>query len=182
MATTPELRIGDAEREATTGSLREHYAQGRLTLDELNERLGAGFAATTQSQLDRLTADLPHVPTVAAAPAPARPARSGRASRIALRAAVAAAVTLVALFLVLNFLRPEHRATVSIPVLIVGLLVLRAILFGGFGHHHHRRHHAARLQAHADHMQAHADRARAHADRWQSQANRHHRHHRHYHG
>ncbi|HUA30142.1 MAG TPA: DUF1707 domain-containing protein, partial [Streptosporangiaceae bacterium] len=41
MATGPDLRIGDAEREAAAASLREHYAQGRLTLEEFNERLDA---------------------------------------------------------------------------------------------------------------------------------------------
>jgi Domain of unknown function (DUF1707) len=60
MATGPDLRIGDAEREAAAASLREHYAQGRLTLEEFNERLDAVFKATTQSQLSLITRDLPH--------------------------------------------------------------------------------------------------------------------------
>lgn len=59
MATGPDLRIGDAEREAAATHLREHYAQGRLTLDEFNQRLDAAFTATTQRQLDALTEDLP---------------------------------------------------------------------------------------------------------------------------
>jgi Domain of unknown function (DUF1707) len=66
MATGPDLRIGDADREAAAASLREHYAQGRLTLDEFNQRLDAVFAATTQSQLDHITHDLPHAPRPAA--------------------------------------------------------------------------------------------------------------------
>ena len=60
MATGPDLRIGDAEREAAATSLREHYAQGRLTLEEFNERLDSVFKATTQSQLNLITRDLPH--------------------------------------------------------------------------------------------------------------------------
>jgi DUF1707 SHOCT-like domain len=60
MATGPDLRIGDADREAAAASLREHYAQGRLTLEEFNQRLDAVFAATTQSQLNQITRDLPH--------------------------------------------------------------------------------------------------------------------------
>jgi Domain of unknown function (DUF1707) len=60
MATGPDLRIGDADREAVAESLREHYAQGRLTLDEFNQRLDAVFKATTQRQLNQLTWDLPH--------------------------------------------------------------------------------------------------------------------------
>jgi hypothetical protein len=60
MATGPDLRIGDAERDAAAASLREHYAQGRLTLEEFNERLDAVYKATTQSQLSLITRDLPH--------------------------------------------------------------------------------------------------------------------------
>jgi hypothetical protein len=53
------LRIGDAERDAAAADLGEHYAAGRLTLDELNERLDAVFAAKTLGQLTRVMADLP---------------------------------------------------------------------------------------------------------------------------
>jgi Domain of unknown function (DUF1707) len=69
MATGPDLRIGDAEREAAAASLREHYAQGRLTLEEFNERLDAALKAVTQAQLSRITEDLPHA-TVPSAPLP----------------------------------------------------------------------------------------------------------------
>jgi hypothetical protein len=53
------LRIGDAERDAAAADLGEHYAAGRLTLDELHERLDAAFAARTVGQLTRVMADLP---------------------------------------------------------------------------------------------------------------------------
>jgi hypothetical protein len=53
------LRIGDAERDAAAADLGEHYAAGRLTLDELNERLDAVFASKTFGQLTRIMADLP---------------------------------------------------------------------------------------------------------------------------
>ena len=76
MAAGPDLRIGDAEREAAAASLREHYAQGRLTLGEFNERLDAVFAATTQRQLSQLTRDLPHGPG-GAAPRPVTVASGG---------------------------------------------------------------------------------------------------------
>jgi hypothetical protein len=61
MASQPSLRIGDAEREATAAELREHYAHGRLTLAEFNQRLDAVFAAKTQRDLSRIIGDLPHV-------------------------------------------------------------------------------------------------------------------------
>ena len=53
------LRIGDAERDAAASDLGEHYAAGRLTLDELHERLEAVFAAKTFGQLASVLADLP---------------------------------------------------------------------------------------------------------------------------
>ena len=61
MASQPSLRIGDREREAVAAELREHYAQGRLSLEEFNQRLDAVFAAKTQRDLSRITSDLPHV-------------------------------------------------------------------------------------------------------------------------
>ncbi len=61
MAASQDLRIGDAEREAAAASLREHYAEGRLSLAEFNQRLDAVFRAVTQGGLDRITRDLPHV-------------------------------------------------------------------------------------------------------------------------
>jgi hypothetical protein len=59
MASGFEMRVGNAEREATAAELREHYASGRLTLDELNERLDQVFAAKTRGDLDAPLRDLP---------------------------------------------------------------------------------------------------------------------------
>jgi hypothetical protein len=59
MATGNNLRVGDADREAAAGQLREHYADGRLTLDELNERLDQTFAAKTKADLNTVMRDLP---------------------------------------------------------------------------------------------------------------------------
>jgi hypothetical protein len=55
----PELRVSDAEREATVVRLREAGGEGRLTLEELAERVEAADAARTRGDLDALTADLP---------------------------------------------------------------------------------------------------------------------------
>lgn len=71
MAARPDLRIGTAEREARAAELREHYAHGRLSMAEFNERLDAVFASATREQLDRVTADLPHVRVPGAAMATA---------------------------------------------------------------------------------------------------------------
>jgi Domain of unknown function (DUF1707)/Cell wall-active antibiotics response 4TMS YvqF len=55
----PELRVSDAEREATVVRLREAGGEGRLTLEELAERVERADAARTRGDLDALTADLP---------------------------------------------------------------------------------------------------------------------------
>lgn len=60
------VRIGDAEREAVAAGLREHYARGRLTLEEFQHRLDAVFAAKTRADLAEITADLPHTDPYAA--------------------------------------------------------------------------------------------------------------------
>jgi hypothetical protein len=78
MAQTQDLRIGDAEREAAANSLRDHFAQGRLTMEEFNQRLDAIFAAKTQRQLDEISSDLPQAsrPTGPPLPVAATPSYS----------------------------------------------------------------------------------------------------------
>ncbi|MFG2002702.1 DUF1707 domain-containing protein [Spirillospora sp. NPDC048911] len=57
--TNPEMRASDADRDRVATSLREHCAEGRITMDELHERLEATYAARTVGALQRVTADLP---------------------------------------------------------------------------------------------------------------------------
>jgi hypothetical protein len=59
MATGYNVRVGDADREAVAAQLREHYADGRLTLEELNERIDQTFAAKTKADLNTVLRDLP---------------------------------------------------------------------------------------------------------------------------
>src|SRR3974377_67816 len=59
MATGYNVRVGDADREAVAAQLREHFADGRLTLEELNERLDQTFAAKTKADLNTVMRDLP---------------------------------------------------------------------------------------------------------------------------
>jgi len=70
-----DLRIGDAERDVAMAQLREHFVAGRLTFDELSERIDAALTAKTQRQIDGRLADLPRPPRVtsaeAAVPVPA---------------------------------------------------------------------------------------------------------------
>jgi DNA-binding PadR family transcriptional regulator len=57
----PDRRIGDADREATAAALGEHFAQGRLTLEEFTARVDAALTATMQSDIAETTRDLPQL-------------------------------------------------------------------------------------------------------------------------
>ena len=54
-----KLRTSDADRERVTARLRDHYAEGRLTREELDERITATLNAKTYGDLRRVLADLP---------------------------------------------------------------------------------------------------------------------------
>jgi len=77
------LRASDADRESVANVLREAAGDGRLTMDELDQRLDAVYAAKTYAELEPITHDLPDA-GAANAPAPSRaaprdPARFGGA-------------------------------------------------------------------------------------------------------
>lgn len=77
MAINDGIRASDADRERIAARLREHFAEGRLTQDELGERISAALNARTYGDLRHVMADLPEpgmVPQSWAWP----PAGSGR--------------------------------------------------------------------------------------------------------
>lgn len=55
----PGLRASDEDREQLIAELNEHAVAGRLSTDELEERLQAAYAARTTGELDALRRDLP---------------------------------------------------------------------------------------------------------------------------
>jgi Domain of unknown function (DUF1707)/Cell wall-active antibiotics response 4TMS YvqF len=57
-APVPALRASDADRERVADQLRQASAEGRLTVDELDERLNDCYAAKTVPELARLTIDI----------------------------------------------------------------------------------------------------------------------------
>lgn len=57
---TPQ-RIADTDRDRVVALLRHHCADGRITLDEFSDRVGGVFAATTSTELEVVTADLPAI-------------------------------------------------------------------------------------------------------------------------
>lgn len=72
------MRISDADRERVTARLREHYAEGRLTSDELEERITATLNAKTYGDLRRIMADLPEPPEEGQQPGKYPPPWAGR--------------------------------------------------------------------------------------------------------
>jgi hypothetical protein len=54
----PELRASDADRERHAEVLRRAAGEGRLTLDELDERLTTVYESRTHTELQRLIADV----------------------------------------------------------------------------------------------------------------------------
>jgi hypothetical protein len=78
---SPEIRIGDHEREEAITALGEHFSAGRLDVEEYGERTAKATEARTRGDLRDLFTDLPaphpglSTPTTPPTP-PAEPAAS----------------------------------------------------------------------------------------------------------
>lgn len=79
-----ELRVSDAERNLVADLLRDAAGDGRLTLEELDERLESVYRAKTYGELVPVTADLPgardRMPVAPPVSGSAQPAASARSS------------------------------------------------------------------------------------------------------
>jgi hypothetical protein len=58
-----ELRASDGDRDKVASVLRDAAGDGRLSLEELDERLSAVYAAKTYADLEPITRDLPDMAT-----------------------------------------------------------------------------------------------------------------------
>jgi hypothetical protein len=65
------MRASHADREHVIDTLKAAFVQGRLTKDELDQRVGQAFASKTHAELAVLSADLP----AGSAGSPSQPAR-----------------------------------------------------------------------------------------------------------
>ncbi len=131
----PGVRIGDAERQAAARRLEQHYADGRLTWDELDERLATAYAARVEADLTPLFADLPALPPPPAPPATIRSRAEGLAAlagRRDVRALVLWTLIAAAIVGVLQW----H----FVPIVLIWAFVL-------FGHRS-RQHHPGRRYGH----------------------------------
>ena len=100
MVQPSQMRASDDDRDRIAGVLRDAHAEGRLTQDEMVERLDSTYTARTYQELDRIVADLPLAQAqgalararqqpISAPPPPPGPVRqkARRAARVSLNAA-----------------------------------------------------------------------------------------------
>ena len=58
----PRMRAGDADRQRVVEQLGKHFGEGRLAVEEFDERVVRAHAAVHLDELPALTADLPREP------------------------------------------------------------------------------------------------------------------------
>ncbi|MFD0357917.1 DUF1707 domain-containing protein [Streptomyces sp. NPDC127110] len=75
-AEPPALRASDADRERVVDRLRDAVAEGRLDMEEFEERLEAAYTSRTYAELEPLTRDLPAAAGSAPSPVASAPAPS----------------------------------------------------------------------------------------------------------
>jgi DUF1707 SHOCT-like domain len=132
------IRVSDADRDRVTAQLRDHFAAGRITPGELDERLSAALNAKTFADLRRIMADLP-------GPVPALP----RAAPPPLRATPAWAVRrrhppfppLILLALLAALLIPGGLLAAFVNVILLFWLMTFIVGAFAFGRSRRRWHH-----------------------------------------
>ena len=58
----PRMRAGDKDRQRVVEQLGKHFGEGRLTIEEFDERVVRAHASVYLDELPALTADLPAEP------------------------------------------------------------------------------------------------------------------------
>jgi hypothetical protein len=123
----PDWLAGSADRERTVGVLRAGFTEGRLTQDELDDRVARAYAARTYRDLWALSADLPagalpwpltyplgmpHLEASPAVPAGGEPARSWHSAT----ALVITALVIFTLAALITAIATAHAQPVQVPV------------------------------------------------------------------
>lgn len=118
------LRASDADRERIATALKDHAAEGRLSMDELGDRLGTCYAARTAGELDSLLWDLPRSAAVPVDP----PSRSN------LRTVLIVVGVVLALTVLPGVVFPVFgMAVAGLALVLVALLLLIPIVLVGAG-------------------------------------------------
>jgi len=137
MAGQYDMRVGDSEREATVTELREHFASGRLTQEEFNERVDEAFAAKTRGDLKSVMRDLPSVRPPVPAPASSGSGsghdsgfRGSRPHMGVLGAVMSVLLPLLILFSVLDFgFGLGSGRPIAVVIFLAALAMVRRLLF-----------------------------------------------------
>ena len=108
------MRVSDAERQAVTDRLAEHFGEGRLDQAEFDERVGRAVNAKTRADLGGLFDDLPETGAPAA---PEHPRYRRRRPLLA-----------IALVLVLALTVGHALFWIAGPLLWLGLLAATVLL------------------------------------------------------
>ena len=127
--TGPGHEIADADRERVIETLKVAFVQERLTMEELDARIGGALGARSGAELAVLTADLPG--GLAAAPPPAREARLSKEVRDGLRV-IGALYLIAAIFWLSALLAGENAvgAAVSFTAVMTTMVALFSSLHG----------------------------------------------------
>jgi hypothetical protein len=133
----PDLRVGDAERDKASAALGEHFAAGRLTPDEHDERLTSVWNAKTYGELGAIFRDLPdpgpeNLPAVPPKPPEVEAKRQHRRQRPQTNTGQLIR-SFAPLLLVLAFI-----TVVTVPWHPWPLFILVWFLIGAAGRSHHR--------------------------------------------
>jgi hypothetical protein len=126
------LRTSDQEREQIAEILRAAMTEGRLTLEEGEERLGATYAAKFRDELGPLTADLPGGGRAALADTPQARAATRRGLRRHAGFVVAVAAVLTGLWV----LSAAHFFWPIIPIAFLVMGLMRHARYGHYRHEH----------------------------------------------
>ena len=110
----PRMRAGDKDRQRVVEQLGKHFGEGRLTVEEFDERVVRAHAAVHLDELPALTVDLPR---------DVEPHR--REARPPMRAPAGAFVVLLALLLSWSMVAAVVHGTPPFLVLILLFLFLR---------------------------------------------------------
>jgi hypothetical protein len=133
------LRTSDKEREQVAEILRAAMTEGRLTLEEGEERLGAAYAAKFRDELGPLTEDLPDGGRRALADTP----QARAATRRGVRRHAGFVITVAAVLTLLWALSGAHFFWPIIPLAFLFMGFYRHARYSHYRHQYHYAHHVA---------------------------------------
>ena len=130
------VRTSDAEREQVATILRAAMAEGRLNLEEGEERLGAAYAAKFRDEFPALTGDLPGGGRQALAETPEAQASTRRGLRRHTSFVFVLAIALTGLWV----LSGAHFFWPAIPLAFLVISLMKHRRYAQHGYQHHRHH------------------------------------------